>query len=146
VRPRKRTNGSERPTEKIHLGGLMARSPLGSTENYVFIVVGMDTNDYSVETKTTVDGLSNYTGPAWGEDDAELRICRLSSVFYMYRRAPGASGWTMAGDRPFGRVDLPATLEVGPVVYAATLKPDLDVAFDQVRFEPVANLTDCTRD
>jgi hypothetical protein len=144
VRPRKRTDPGEPPSEKIHLGGLMARSSIGSHENYVFIVVGVDTNDHSVETKTTVDGSSTYVGPAWPYHDAELRICRQSSEFRLYKRAPGASSWLLAA--VYVRADLPAALQVGPAAYAGSDQPNLDVGFDAVHFEPVTSVADCTLD
>jgi hypothetical protein len=144
VRPRKRTDPGEPPSDKIHLGGLMARSSIGSHENYVFIVVGVDTNDHSVETKTTVDDSSTYVGPSWPYHDAELRICRQSSEFRLYKRAPGASAWLLAA--VYVRADLPAALQVGPAAYAGSALPNLDVGFDAVHFEPVTSVADCTLD
>jgi hypothetical protein len=122
----------------------MARKPGGGPENYVFAVVGVDVNDYSVETKTTVNGASTYVGPSWPVPDAELRICRSGSQFQLLKRAPGASVWQLA--ITYDRKDLPATLAVGPVVYAPAARPDLDVAFDEVRFAEVAAPAGCTSD
>lgn len=144
VRPRKRSDFGQPATDKIHLGGLMARSPADGRENYVFIVVGVDVNDHSIETKTTVDGSSTYMGPVWTPWDAELRLCRLGSTFRLYRRPPGTSVWTIANT--YVRTDLPATLQVGPLAYAAAEKPDLDAAFDEVHFAPAASTSDCTSD
>jgi hypothetical protein len=144
VHARKRTDPTQAPSTRIHLGGLMARDPDGPPENYVFIVVGIDVDDQSVETKTTIKGASTYVGPSWPVPDADLRICRSGAQFRLYKRAPGAAAWTLATS--YQRPDLPATLQVGPNVYAPTARPDLDVAFEQVDFAPVASPDDCTRD
>jgi hypothetical protein len=144
VHPRKRTNPSQPVSAKIHLGGLMARSPASGSENYLFIAVGVDTNDRSVETKSTIDGASRYAGPSWSSADAELRLCRYMTKFQLLKRAPGASSWTLADT--FDRSDLPPAVEVGPMVYAASSTPDIDVAFDEVHFAPVSSLGDCARD
>jgi hypothetical protein len=66
---------------------------------------------------------------------AELRL---------FKRPPGSTTWLPAAS--YRRPDLPDTLQVGPIVYASKAAPDLDVAFDQVTFAPVAGLADCTRD
>jgi hypothetical protein len=142
VHPRKRSAAMQPPSARVHLGGLMARNPTGATENYVFIVVGIDVNDQSVETKTTVNGASTYIGPSWPMPDAQLRICRIGAQLRLYKRAPGTAAWQLAVS--YDRPDLPATLQVGPNVYAPADRPDLDVAFDEVRFAPADTPDDCT--
>jgi hypothetical protein len=144
VRPRKRSEPTQVPTDRIQLGGLMARNPAGGRENHVLIAVGVDANDHSVDTQTTVNGSSIYVGPSWATADAELRVCRLGSDFRLYKRVPGAASWTLA--TTYTRVDLPARLEVGPIVHAAADKPDFDVAFDEVRFAPAATPEECAQD
>jgi hypothetical protein len=147
VRARKSSTPADPPSERIHLGGLMARDaasdgPAG--ESYVFIVVGQDENDLSVETKTTTGDVSTYTGPPWPSGDAELRVCRVGSQFLLYKRAIGELTWTEAAH--FDRPDLPATLQVGPNVYSAAATPDLQVAFDGVVFAEVADAAACAQD
>lgn len=122
----------------------MARNPAGPPENYVFIVVGNDENDLSVETKTTVNSASSYAGPSWPSGDAELRICRLGAAMHLYKREIGAASWTLA--TTYDRPDLPATLEVGPNVYAAASPPDLVVTFEEVEFAGVCDLAGCAED
>jgi hypothetical protein len=143
VHPRKRSAPQSPPTETVNLGGLMARSPAPGPENYVFVVVGVDVNDFSVETKTTIEGRSTYEGPSWAPTDAELRICRVGPELRLLKRAPGTTAWMMAAS--YRRPDLPSTLQVGPNVYSPTARPDLDVAFDEVVFAPASTLEDCGR-
>ncbi|MBK6687679.1 MAG: hypothetical protein IPG45_24610 [Deltaproteobacteria bacterium] len=145
VQARRTTNSNLAADRYVHLGGLMARDGNSASENYVFIVVGYDENDLSVETKTTVNGNSTFVGPSWPSGDAELRLCRVGNTFVVYKRAIGAGSWTEAArwDRP----DLPATLQVGPNAYAFATgmpgAPDLTVNFDAAVFAPVSGLADC---
>ena len=145
VHARKTSAPSDPPSIAVHLGGLMARDPASdgpsAPENYLFIVVGFDENDLSVETKNTLDDASDYVGPSWPSADAELRLCRVGSAFHLYRRALGAATFEEA--TVYDRPDLPPTLQVGPNVYSLTA-PDLTVSFDEVTFARVASLADCT--
>jgi hypothetical protein len=128
----------------IHLGGIMARTPDAPTgEDYVFIVVGRDENDLSVETKTTDDGVSEYDGPTWPSGDAELRLCRVGADFVLLKRAIGDTTW-IEGDT-FERTDLPDPLDVGINVYSA-VAPDLLVLVDGIEFEAVTTIADCSED
>lgn len=144
VRVRKASNPADPPTNTVHLGGLMARDPqgemAGATENYVFIVTGFDEMDLSVETKTTVNSVSTYDGPAWPSGDAELRVCRIGTTFYLYKRAIGDATFVLA--QTYDRPDLPAKLQVGANVYSASA-PDLVANFDEITFADAANEADC---
>ena len=60
----------------------------------------------------------------------------------LFQRAIGQDAWTTAAS--YHRPDLPAELQVGPVVYAVTASPDLRVSFDEVVFEDVSEPADCT--
>lgn len=144
VRVRKTSNPAEPPSKTVHLGGLMARDPQGempgATENYVFIVVGFDEMDLSVETKTTVNSVSTYEGPAWPSGDAELRLCRVGSMFHLYKRALGGATFTLA--KSYDRPDLPAKLQVGGNVYSASA-PDLIANFDEITFADATSESDC---
>jgi hypothetical protein len=127
----------------VQLGGLMVRNPNPGPENYVFIVVGQDVNDLSVETKNTVAGVSKYDGPSWGSADAELRICRVGATFNLYKRPIGETEWALAQtvDRP----DLPEIVQVGPNIYSDG-EPDLQVRYDNLSLEQTLNEDDCTTD
>jgi hypothetical protein len=143
VHARKTSAPAEPPDSTIHLGGLMARDPASETgsENYVFIVVGFDEDDVSVETKSTTNDMSDYIGPMWPSTEAELRLCRVGSAFHLYKRPVGGATWEEAivYDRP----DMPAALQVGPNAYCLSA-PDLTVDFDEVTFARVTSVADCT--
>ncbi|MCC7384040.1 MAG: hypothetical protein IT384_19515 [Deltaproteobacteria bacterium] len=124
------------PSQVVHLGGLIARNPASATENHVFITVGFDEVDLSVETKTTVDSVSTYVGPPWPSGDAELRLCRQGAAFRLYKRGIGAPTWQLA--ETYSRPDLPATLQVGAIAYALGT-PDFTVRFDALRFQSTCN-------
>jgi hypothetical protein len=145
VQVRKASNPAVPPTNAVHLGGLMARNPQGAmpgaSENYVFIVAGFDEVDLSIETKTTVNSVSTYEGPTWPSGDAELRLCRVGSKFFLYKRALGGPSFTLA--KTYDRPDLPATLQVGANVYSY-MTPDLLAQFDEITFSPVASEADCS--
>ncbi|MFO0722506.1 MAG: hypothetical protein U1E65_01905 [Myxococcota bacterium] len=143
---RKRTDPGAPPDATIHLAGIMARDPRSPPENYVFIVVGRDENDLSVESKTTVASVSTYDGPTWPSGDAELRLCRVGSSFKMLKRAVGGGAWVVA--RTEERPDLPATLAVGPNAYAYLMaggRPDFVASFESVHFAPANSAADCER-
>ena len=143
VRARKASNPSEPVGPSYQFGGLMARNPSSSAENYVFNVVGERGGNLSVETKTTVNGSSNVKGPPWPSGDAELRICRVDTEFILYKREIGDSSWTEAIRYPRG--DMPSTVQVGPIAYTYTDNPDLRASFEQVDFAPVTSEADFTR-
>jgi hypothetical protein len=143
VHAHRTTNPAEPPITAVELGGLMARSPAGPPENYVFIVVGRDENDISVETKTTVNSQSTYLGPTWPSAEAELRVCRVGSDFLLLKRPVAGGAWIAAAS--YARPDLPATLAVGPNIYSLN-QPDLTVRFDEVVFAEVSDAAGCSAD
>jgi hypothetical protein len=135
VRARSLSDPSQPPSPLFRLGGLMARDPGGAAEDYVFIVLGADAEDVSVETKSTDDSVSMYEGPPWPSGEGSLRICRQGSRFtLLVREATGAWTEQAAFDRP----DLPETVQVGPTAYANADPADLQVGFDAVRFAALA--------
>lgn len=144
VRISKASNPAEPPSNAVHLGGLMVRDPQGempgAAENYVFVVAGFDEMDLSIETKSTVNSVSTYEGPAWPTGDAQLRLCRLGSKIYLYKRAIGAAKYGLA--QIYDRPDLPAKLQVGVNVYSLST-PDLVAQFDEVTFASANTMVDC---
>lgn len=133
------------PDIQFRLGGLMARSPVEGAQNYVFVVVGADGDDISIETKTTRNSASEFDGPRWGDAAvAELRVCRRGSSFRLFAREGPAAEWTEYAD--FMRNDLPNVLQVGPMAYANDVNPNLRVTFDRVSFFKPDSAADCTRD
>jgi hypothetical protein len=125
----------------VQLGGLMARDGSGGQENYVFIVAGDDGDGLSIETKNTLESFSKYSGPAWDSPEAGLRLCRLGSIFNLYKRHVGGNAaWTLAAS--FDRPDLPQTLQVGLNIYTDSA-PDLQIRYDHITIDPVADASDC---
>lgn len=146
VHAMKNSNPSQAPggDGTVQLGGLMARNGNGGMENYVFIVIGDDGNGLSIETKNTADSFSNYAGPSWDASEAELRLCRFSSTFNLYKRHLGANeAWILA--ESFDRPDLPDPLQVGANIYTDNT-PDLRVRFDHLHIESITGETDCEKD
>jgi hypothetical protein len=132
------------PAPQFRLGGLMARDGDSTTgENYVFIAIGADGDNLSVETKSTRDSQSEYTGPAWPDASGELRICRVDAQFVLLIRQPGEAWHIQA---TFDRPDLPATLQVGPMAYAHNRLADLRVTYPAVDFASVHGVADCATD
>lgn len=147
IRARKNSSPQEAPASAVHLGGLMARDPAGeapgAAENYVFVVVGYDENDISVETKSTTNSVSQYVGPTWPSSDAELRLCRVGSTFRLYKRPISGGAFTLA--QTYERPDLPGELQVGANIYSLNA-PDLKVSFDEIVFEKASSEADCAAD
>ena len=142
VKAVKNTAPTEPPSNRVHLGGLIARNPAGTTENYVHIVVGNAENGLAVETKSTTNNVSKYEAPKWSSAQAELRLCRVGSDFNLYKRAVTTTAWTLAAT--YSRSDLPASLQVGASIYAAAA-PDLRVTFENLRIEEIREKGECER-
>lgn len=142
VRARRLSDLSAPPPTPFRLGGLMARDPEPvDGENYVFIVIGADGNDLSVEHKTTQNGRSDYDGPPWPDAEGDLRVCRVGSTFVLLIRRDDTDAWheVVRYERP----DMPSTLQLGPTAYANNDDPDVRVSFDFVRFDAPGDLQDC---
>lgn len=139
VRSHQAGNVDAPPPSGFRFGGLMARDGGGGPENYVFIVLGTDT-DPSVETKSTVDSGSTYQGPSWPTARGEVRLCRIGARFELYvRETDGAWQLSNAFDRP----DLPEGLQVGPIAYNNAPTAELRASFDFVDFEPLDDFAAC---
>ncbi|HYQ04789.1 MAG TPA: hypothetical protein VER96_39210 [Polyangiaceae bacterium] len=136
VHARKASNRMQTPAQFADVGGIMARNPSGSSENYILGVVGYaEMNQLAVEHKSTTNGKSVYGEVAF-TPDAEFRMCREGSKFTIYYRHPGDTTWGPAFD-PFVRPDLPATVQVGAIAYTGANAPDFVAIFDNFTFEPL---------
>jgi hypothetical protein len=124
------------------LGGLIARNPASTTENYVHIVVGNAENRLAIEAKNTTNNVSQYDTLAWTSGNAELRLCRVGNDFNLYRRAVNATTWMLAAT--YARADFPASLQVGASIYSAAT-PDLRVTFENLRIEEVREKGECEK-
>ncbi len=148
VRARKASDGAAMVDSGFQFGGLIARDPASDApsakEAYVFNVVGYRGDSLCVETKTTKRDHSVVEAPPWPTADAELRICRLSEDFRLYKRPIDGGPWQHA--ITYARSDLPPTLQVGPIAYAYTDQFDLEASFEEVRFAAVSGVEDCTSD
>lgn len=153
LRVHKTSNQGELPDGAVQLAGLMARDPASDAgdENYVFIVLGYDVNDISIETKNTIDSVSEFEGPSWEGGSAEIRICRVGDNFYTYKRLSAADEWAIADesngiDWPMARPDLPSTLQLGLNIYTSRNDFDLSARFEHFTVGAASNLADCTTD
>jgi hypothetical protein len=142
---RKASNPSLPPDQSVELGGIMARNPVTSPENWIFAVVGFaEQGHLAVEHKDTVNSISTFNESPFPAD-ADLRLCRQGTTVALYKRQVGTSSWGTP-DYQSTRADLPQTLQVGPNMYAYETAPDLDVSFDRITFAPVSSLADCVTD
>ena len=120
----------------IQLAGLMARTEIPA-ENYVFIVSGSIGTSTGLETKTTESSQSIYIQrglPTGG--DAELRLCRIGSTFYLWwRHVDTNEDWTHMST--LDRKDMPPTLEVGANI-DTDARPDIVARFEHLTIERLA--------
>lgn len=128
VTTRIKANGkhSAVPTSAFSLTGIMARAPReGLTpdtwtpnhENWVFITTGVGhaaEGEPQIETKTTVNSVSDLRLIPSSMDWLDLRVVRVGQTFAMLYRLPGKP-WTLS--RCFDRPDLPQRLQVGLNAY-----------------------------
>jgi hypothetical protein len=142
------SNDGAPPAPAIRLGGLMARDPASDdtrVQSYVHIVAGNGPSGVlAIEHKTTMNNNSVYEAPEWPSPDAQLRICRVGSTFNVYKRPVRSKAWQLAAS--YDRPDLPPTLQVGADIYSPNTPPDLRVRWDEVRYQPVAEVGDCESD
>jgi len=138
VRTAKASDPSAPPGQDgtVQLAGLMARTD-GPAENYVFIVSGSIGTSTGLETKTTESSNSIYIQrglPTGG--DAELRLCRIGSTFYLWwRHVDTNEDWTHMST--LDRKDMPPTLEVGANIYTDA-RPDIVARFEHLTIERIA--------
>jgi hypothetical protein len=131
----KASDPSMPPDQAIHLGGIMTRNPAGPPENFVLLVIGFaEMGHLAVENKTTTNGSSQFGETPWTAD-AELRLCRVGASITLLYRTPGTTTWTT--DLQLTRSDLPATLQIGPNLYAHSTSSDLIASFDRFAIDPV---------
>jgi hypothetical protein len=151
VRARQASDPRLPPPPEFQFAGLIARDPASEEsrrENYVFTVLGERGGYLTNETKTTRDNVSQVHGPNEGRAtaDGQLRICRVGQVFRVYNRPLEGGAWKLEQTYDRRRNPLPATLQVGPIVYSFTKKPDLVGQFDDIRFAYAGHPDDCAKD
>jgi hypothetical protein len=148
VRARLDSDPSMPATGVVEMGGLMARKDValgaGMQEDYVFVAVGSDGMQNTIETKSTNNGMSFFMAPAFSSSDAELRLCRIADMFYMYSREVGQTTWIEA--MSIARPDIPGTVQLGAMVCANNANPDLRASFDELVFAEAIDQADCLVD
>ena len=143
VRTAKASDPSAPPGQNgtVQLAGLMARTA-DPAENYVFIVSGSIGTTTGLETKTTESSQSIYIQrglPTGG--DAELRLCRIGSTFYLWwRHVDTNEDWTHMST--LDRKDMPPTLQVGANIYTDG-RPDIVARFEHLTIERLAAGASC---
>ncbi|MEM9454890.1 MAG: hypothetical protein AAGF11_11975 [Myxococcota bacterium] len=130
------------PPATFRVGGLMARNPQTEDENYVFVGLGADFQAEALETKTTVDSVSDFVETYWPGAEGELRICRMGTRFELLVRERGGS-WQSAA--VYERPDLPDQLQVGTFAFSANEDLNMQAWIDWARFEVPASEQDCSQ-
>lgn len=130
------------PPATFRVGGLMARNPQTEDENYVFVGLGADFQAEALETKTTVDSVSDFVETYWPGAEGELRICRVGARFELLVRERGEP-WQSAA--VYERPDLPDLLQVGTFAFSANEDPNMQAWIDWARFEVPASEQDCNQ-
>ena len=114
------------PTSAFSLTGIMARTPrdgltpdtwTAGHENWVFITTGVghaSQGQPQIETKTTVNSVSDLRLIPSLTDWLDLRVVRVGQTFVMLYRLPGGA-WQLS--RCFDRSDMPQRLQVGLNAY-----------------------------
>ncbi|MCH9681230.1 MAG: hypothetical protein K0V04_07350 [Deltaproteobacteria bacterium] len=128
----------------FRFGGLLLRDPSGGPSTYHAGIGHAAEGSVVTVSQVTQDGNTNYAGNIlWDNDLAELRICRVDNVINTFIRLPD-DPWTMIDN--LDSVDLPDTINVGPMAGAYSSSPDLRASFDWVQFQSVSTAQDCWRD
>ena len=128
------SNPGNPPPTQYRLGGLLVRDPGGTpgmrSSAHVALGAGDVAHPIAVEDKTTVASASNYLFYSIPSPDIELRITRSGATIDLYYRAIGAGTWTLA--RSHAHPEMPATVQVGMMVYSLDPPPGIRVAFDAI--------------
>lgn len=131
------SNPGASPPPSYRFAGISARDPSSTAldQDYVHAALGVGGPNGPIvsEDKSNLDSISDWVVYPIVANTGELRITRSGSLFSVYYRLDSGSPWTLmrAHDRP----DLPATLEVGPMAYAASAPAAVRGRFEYVRFE-----------
>ena len=141
-------------TQNFNLGGLVARNPASQNDSENWIAVQLGRVDGATglgsKTETTTDSQSNYWTMA-GSHSGELRLCRIGSKFYAFRKLDDNREWEMLRwgsgvDAPteLDRPDMPSRLQVG-LCAGAFDAADLRAEYEFIRFAVPNSIGDCTK-
>jgi hypothetical protein len=129
-------NTSNPPPTQYRLAGILARDPAGSpaSSNTVHVALGAGAavQGTCYEYKSTDDSSSTWVATPTASASAQLRLRRSVNTVEMYWRAVSGDSWTMI--QSFNRPDLPATLQIGPMIYSVDSPPSIEALFDEIVF------------
>lgn len=120
----------------FRIAGMAAHDPDRSTVlNYVHIGWGCTASaGITVETKNTVDSVSDYDAAAAATGAGQLRIVRLGQVFTLYSRATPGAAWTLQNAYDRTAAPVPDTLDVGIMPpYASVASHDMRLFVSSLR-------------
>ncbi|NIL97673.1 MAG: protein kinase [Planctomycetales bacterium] len=154
IRSLNRSATTQPATQHFNLGGLIARNPASQNDSENWIAVQLGRVDGATglgsKTETTTDSQSNYWTMA-GSHSGELRLCRIGSKFYAFRKLDDNREWEMLRwgsgvDAPteLDRPDMPSRLQVG-LCATARADGDLRAEYDFIRFAVPNSIGDCTK-
>lgn len=125
------------PPPEYRLAGILARDPASAPGdiNTVHVALGAGSNvqGTSYEYKSTDGSTSTWATTPTPSPAGEVRLRRSGATVEMYWRPDSVSSWTMI--QSFNRPDLPATMQVGLMVYALTAPASIEALFDEIDFQ-----------
>jgi hypothetical protein len=125
------------PPPEYRLAGILARDPASTpaSSNTVHVAIGAGSNvqGTSYEYKSTDDSVSTWATTPTASPAGEVRLRRSGTTVEMYWRPDSLASWTMI--HSLSRPDLPATLLVGPMIYALSAPASIEALFDEIDFE-----------
>ncbi len=122
------------PAPQFRLGGLLVRDPANApgSLDWVHVAFGAGSTavPVTVEDKSTDESVSDWIPHPAPAAAGWLRIRRAGSLFHTAYRPFGAAAWIPL--RTFDRPDMPATVQVGAMVYSLNAPPGIRVSFDEI--------------
>ena len=85
------------------------------------------------EYKSTIDSVSTWVATPTASPSGQVRLVRTGTMVEMFWRANPVDSWTSI--HSVNRPDLPATLQVGPMVYSVDSPASIEALFDSVVFQ-----------
>lgn len=131
------------PVTQFRLAGIAAHDPSRAALNYVHVALGAAGEaDLRAEHKSTVNSVSEpgggsspgYSSISWPSGEGQIRLLREGQTFTCSVRALPADPWTDIEVVDRTAAPLPATLQVGPIVYAADSTHDIRGFYDSITF------------
>jgi len=125
------------PPPQYRLAGILARDPSSTpaSSNTVHVAIGAGSSGQgtSYEYKSTDDSVSDWAATPTASPSGQVRLRRTGATIDMSWRPDALASWTVI--QTFNRPDLPATLQVGPMVYSVEAPASIEALFDDIDFE-----------